>query len=309
MAMLTRRVLLGSVIASALGFALSGNSNLLEGTGETLFKGKAKFDELLSSATEGHWNQLPIGKLMGKVGVSLVGTPYVGGTLDHSIDSEICTIDLGHLDCVTFFENTLDFSRMLLLDGSSEKAMLDQVTYTRYRSGHNTGYASRLHYTMDWIYDNSIKGVVKDVTGSLPGAVKHRFEVDYMSTHAHQYPQLKEHPDLIPLIRKFEEKISRRESYLVPLEALDEAEKHLQTGDIIGIGSPVPGLDIAHTGLIYAEDGIPHFMDATSVPSLMQVKLEGPIAERVRRMRGATGIVVARPITPVSKSAVSSVLG
>ncbi len=292
-AMVSRRTMLGGMIAAALKLPSTVQSH------QGLFKDEAKFNELLTLAHEGDWKRLPIGITMGHVGLALRGTPYVGGTLDHDLNQEVCTVDLGHLDCVTFFEDTLDFSRMLLLGGHTESDMLKQVTLTRYRLGVNSGYTSRLHYTTDWIYDNAKKGVVIDLTSHLPGARPHHFRVDFMSTHADKYPELRANPNFVPMIQGFEERISKRANWIIPLDRVKEAEAELETGDIIGIGSSVPGLDIAHTGLIYVEDGIRHFLDATSVPSQMKVKLEGPLHQKLEKMRGATGIVVARPLSPV----------
>lgn len=82
---------------------------------------------------------------------------------------------------------------------------------------------------------------------------------------------------------------------------LKAAEPELQTGDIVGVCTTEAGIDIAHTGLIYAdENGVRHFMDASSGKSKMRVTLEtGPISETLNWSKKLTGAMFARPLEPV----------
>src|SRR5207244_7285835 len=97
------------------------------------FKGADIFDRILARALREKWDKLPIGQTMGYVASELEGTPYVGFTLELSKDEEICSVNLTGLDCVTFFEDTLDFSRMLQKGGRTPEAMIADVAFTRYR--------------------------------------------------------------------------------------------------------------------------------------------------------------------------------
>ena len=86
-------------------------------------------------------------KCMTRVAMEFQGTPYVGFTLELDKDRELCSVNLAGLDCVTFFEDTLDFSRMLKTGGRTPAAMLEQVTLTRwYRGGKLGDFTTRLHY-------------------------------------------------------------------------------------------------------------------------------------------------------------------
>ena len=115
--MITRRSFLshtalgtfGLLSATALGRAFGG---ALEAQSES-FQGQEIFDRILAKALKNKWETLPIGQTMGHVAMEFLGTPYVGFTLELSKDREICSANLTGLDCVTFFEDTLDFSRML----------------------------------------------------------------------------------------------------------------------------------------------------------------------------------------------------
>ena len=274
---------------------------------EESFKGKERFKQLLDHALANDWQKLPIGELVGKTGYWLKGTPYVGHTLELSENKEICSVDLLGLDCVTLFENSLDFARMLLLGGRTPQAMLDQIQLTRYRSGVVNGYTSRLHYTMDWIHDNVKKKVVKELTPELPGAVPHKYPVSFMSTHPELYLQLKNHPQWVEQMKHYEAQISARPDWLLPMDKVEAAEPYLQSGDIVGVVEHQPGIDIGHTGLVYkGPDGKAGFMNASSLKSQMQVTVGYPFHEAVNWSGKNVGVVIARPLKPVQKRTVST---
>lgn len=261
------------------------------------FSGGDVLKRILDKARAGKWKDLPIGELMGKVAKELEGTPYVGGTLDHSINSESCTVDLKGLDCVTFFENTLDLARMIKRGESSPEDLLKEVRFTRYRDGKQGDYSTRLHYTTDWFYDNQKKGVVK-ILSDLPGSEPFNQKVGFMSAHPDKYKQLAADPELIPLVRICEDAINRRSMTYIPIDKLAAVEQLLKTGDIVGACTSVDGLDIAHTGIVYRDDaGIAHFMDASSHKTRMKVTIEeGSLSEAFGRSKSWTGAIFARPL-------------
>ena len=164
-------------------------------------KGREIFHRILAKALKNKWETLPIGQLMGHVAMEFRGTPYVGFTLELDKDHEICAVDMLGLDCVTFFEDTLDFSRMLKLGGRTPEAMLQQIEFTRYRGGKMTDFLSRLHYTTDWLVDNQKKGVIKILAPELPGAEPYTQKVGIMTAHPKNYRQLVAHPEYIAQIQ------------------------------------------------------------------------------------------------------------
>ncbi|MBX9722936.1 MAG: DUF1460 domain-containing protein, partial [Candidatus Obscuribacterales bacterium] len=264
------------------------------------FIGEAVFAKILARANSENWKALPIGDLMAKIAMELQGTPYKASTLDYSLDSETCSIDMTGLDCVTFFETTLGFARMIKKGGSTPEDLLGEVRFTRYRSGKQGDYTSRLHYTSDWLLDNQKKGVVKLL--SLPGEEKFTQNVGIMSSKPNLYKQLEAHPELIPKIKAFEDTINRHKLKFVPLSKLKEAEALLKSGDLVGVCTDMPGIDISHTGLIIRDsENIPHFMDASSGKSKMKVTLEpGPISQALNWSKSITGAIFARPLEPKS---------
>lgn len=266
------------------------------------FKGNEVFERILKKAQDEKWAALPIGQCMAKIAHELAGTPYVAFTLELSADNEFCSVNLEGLDCVTFFEGTLDFARMLKKGGSTPEDLVKEVTYTRYRGGKVTDFTSRLHYTTDWYYDNEAKGVVKLLAPELPGSEPFTQKVGIMSAKPSNYRQLKAHPELVPTIAAQEAAINERNPRImkyVPLGALPEAEKKLQSGDLVGICTTAAGIDISHTGLVMVDDsGVAHFMDASSSKSKMKVTFEkGPLHEDITS-RNVTGAMFARPLEP-----------
>jgi len=274
-----------------------------EATGDLKpFQGEDVFSRILKKSLAQKWEQLPIGQCMTHVAMELEGTPYVGFTLELDKDREICSVNLKGLDCVTFFEDTLDFSRMLKKGGRTPEAMLAEVTLTRYRGGKLGDFTTRLHYTTDWMYDNEKKGVVKVLAPDLPGAAKFTQKVGIMSEKPKNYRQLVAHPEFIPVIRKYEDEINARDTMYVPMDKLAEAQPHLKSGDIVGVATTESGIDIAHTGLVIADaSGMLHFMDASSSKRNMKVTLEkGPISKAFNWSNELTGAVFARPLEPVA---------
>ena len=302
--MTTRRDFLRYSAAGTIGILASSafNGVFAATSAEKIepFKGADVFDRILKKALAEKWDTMPIGQTMGHVAKELEGTPYVGFTLELSKDDEVCAVNLTGLDCVTFFEDTMDFSRMLKKGGRTPEAMLAEVTFTRYRGGVLGDFTSRLHYTTDWFVDNEKKKVVRILAPDLPGSAPFTQKVGIMSQHPQQYRQLAAHPELVPAIRNFEDQINARSLKFIPMANLKAAEPDLQTGDIVGVCTTETGIDIGHTGLIYVDDaGVRHFMDASSSKSKMKVTLEnGPISETLNWSKKLTGAMFARPLEP-----------
>ena len=252
-------------------------------------------DRIAAKAKAEDWAKLPIGERMGRVGLELVGTPYVAFTLETEEPVEYCTVDLEGLDCVTFFESALNMARVIP-HGLTRERLVAAVRQTRYRNGHQGDYTTRLHYTEDWIADNARKGIVREITSELPGAEPFNQTVGFMSTHPNSYKQLKANPTLVPAIAAMEARVNARPKTYVPRERVADAEPLLQTGDIIGLCASQKGIDIAHTGLAYRDgDGMLRFFDATNAPGRNDVKVGARLSERLDP-KHHTGIVVARPL-------------
>jgi hypothetical protein len=104
------------------------------------------------------------------------------------------------------------------------------------------------------------------------------------------------------MFKNYEELIIARDTMYVPMDKLAGAQPMLRTGDIVGVCTTEEGIDIAHTGLVIAdESGMLHFMDASSARRNMKVTFEkGPISEAFNWSPKLTGAVFARPLEPTT---------
>ena len=258
------------------------------------------------------------GDLLARIGERFVGTPYLPHTLELA-GPERLVINLEALDCVTFVENVLVLARLAwsALSGSAatagsdaaaslrtsllddpdrfQAAYRDELTRIRYRGGELDGYASRLHYFSEGISDNEASGVVDAISRDL-GGVADPSPIDFMSTHPDAYRQLAD-PDVLDEITHMEAQLGQVERYYIPTEAIDAASAGIRDGDIIAATSTVAGLDIAHTGIALWRDGTLRLMHAPLVGSHVQISEES-LAERITRIGGQDGIMVARPLAP-----------
>ncbi len=264
------------------------------------FAGEAVLERLLARARAEAWRKRAIGERIGAIGLALVGTPYVAATLEGGGGREVCSVNLRGLDCVTFVETALGVARMLKGGGRTPRALLEQVRFTRYRAGRVRGYASRLHYTSDWLADNARKRVVRLVTCELPGAARWEKRVSFMSTHPAAYPALAADPALVQALARIEGRLSGRPMVYLPKDRVADVQPSLMTGDIVGITTSIEGLDCAHAGLCYRdEQGRVRLLHAST--TTQEVTLDDELTAYLARVRTHTGIIVARPLDPTRR--------
>ncbi len=261
--------------------------------------------ELLDSIMRNGIAGLQIGERVAAVGKLFLGKPYLDKTLDFNHDKEILVCNLSGFDCVTFFENSWDIARAIRLGGDSFFSnILAQLTDTRYRNGKINGFASRLHYTSDYFFDNARRGHLRSVTKSIGKkyAVLETKTINFMSAHPNLYPQLKEDLAMQALIKIVEDSINARGGYyMIKKENVKKVESSIKTGDLIGITTTVSGIDCSHTGIaIKLNDGRIHFMHASSAMKKVIIS-EVPLAEYLANNAKQTGIMIYRPLEVTNK--------
>mgnify|MGYP005836083713 CR=1 FL=1 len=257
------------------------------------FEGVDAFERIVGAARTQGVHARPLPDRMEFFARQLIGTPYVGGTLERDIRNETCFVTLRGLDCVTFAETVLALARLDLTAPPTPADLVANVQNTRYRDGLVDGYLSRLHYTSDWFADNARRGTWTNITSSLPGARLDRRPISFMSANARLYPQLAADPSLLEPLREHEARITRLMRWYVPAEAARDAERHLQTGDIVGLVDRRTGMDYAHVGMIVRQRGVPHFVHASS--TARKVVFDAPLSQYLARSRGTIGFSVVRP--------------
>lgn len=252
---------------------------------------RTKFDLAVSKKLA----SAPIGDAIVEIGRSFLGTPYLAHALEVPGDERL-VVNMRGLDCVSFYENALTLARCVKLGETTFEAYQQQLQWIRYRDGKIDGYASRLHYTSDYFYDNARRGTWTEMSKELGGEAFVN-TVSFMSTHPDSYRQLKEKPELVPVIAAQEKSINSRERFYIPKGKVKAIEERLQNGDIIGTTTDFPGLDTSHTGIVIKENGVTKFMHAPLAGKKVLIS-ERPLNEYLAANKGQTGIMVVRPLEP-----------
>ncbi|MBO7598681.1 MAG: DUF1460 domain-containing protein [Bacteroidales bacterium] len=218
--------------------------------------------------------------------------PYVGHTLD-SNSVEQLVVNLDRFDCMTFVETVLALSIDYMSENPSYDNFVSTLQKIRYRGGIINGYPSRLHYTSDWIYDNSQKGIVADRTKSL-GGVPFRPILNYMSTHPQNYNQLKNNRQAVDSMRLIEKQINLRKAmYYIPKVRVSSVAKNINSGDIIMITTSAVGLDYGHVGFAIKEGNVLKFIHASSDQKKVVIT-SGPLHTYLLNVKSFTGISVLK---------------
>jgi hypothetical protein len=251
------------------------------------------FERIMARVAAERMDTLPIGDLIVGLGRPFVGEPYTPQTLELP-GPERVVVNLREFDCVTYVESVLALARIVRDGRRGFAAFVDELRRLRYRDGRLDGYPSRLHYFSEWIADNENLGIVRDITEELGGR-RVLEPVDFMSRNASAYPKLVEQPSLVPEIRRAEERLTGLARYAIPQQEIGRIVDGIRNGDVIATTSTVRGLDIAHTGFAIWVDGRLHLMHAPLVGRTLEIS-ERPLAERILRIDGQDGLMVARPL-------------
>jgi hypothetical protein len=265
----------------------------------TVFKGRSKFDALVAQAERENWRALPIGARTVRAARAMTGTPYVNYSLEVDDRIENPVVNLGGMDCWTYYENALAFSRMLTYKPGPYRPedMLHMVEIERYRGGRCTGdYLSRMHHLEEVFYDNQRRGIATNITSGLPGAVRLRRQIREMTVQWKSYRYLRNNPKLVPEIGRVEARVSQLPVYHVPKSKVRAIEGRLQDGDVCAITTNWKYGYTSHVGLIVKIKGRAYFAHATSGRSKgRKTVIDRPITDYLNGSSKHAGIAVYRP--------------
>ena len=140
-----------------------------------------------------------------------------------------------------------------------------QLENIRYRGGVLEQYPSRLHYFSEWISDNDERGLVRDVSQELGGIAEDE-PIDFMTTHPDSYRQIREDPAFLAELKEVEASLNAQPRYYIPQHRIAQDE-----------------------------DRRLHLLHAPLAGGVVQIS-EVPLAERIQRIGGQDGVMVARPL-------------
>lgn len=257
-----------------------------------------KYDQKDADILENIFNQLEkdrdksTAELVVLAGNYLKETPYLAHTLE--TEPEQLVINLRELDCTTYAENCLAIAQTIKSGDCSFKKFAKQLTKIRYRNGIINGYASRLHYFSDWIFENDKQGLIKAISKEIANT-PYPLTINFISSHPSSYKQLKTNPESIPVLAKIEKEISSRDMFYIPKNKIAELESELNSGDIVGITTTIEGLDVTHIGILTKKNGRVYLMHASSKAEKV-ILSENTLQDYLLGRKSATGIMVVRPL-------------
>jgi len=225
--------------------------------------------------------------------------PYGYSTLEIN-EKEDLVVNLRELDCLTYIENVIALYRTVVSDSISFDYFKKELQNIRYRSGTIEGYASRLHYMTDWIFDNEIKKYIVDKT-KLIGGVELPANLYFMSKNYEKYDYLKRHPEEVAKIKMIEESINSRKHYYIPKEQIPTIEKSINTGDIVCFTTKIGGLDISHVGIAVWQEDVLTFIHASTKYKKIVVDPES-LYDYCMNNKNVTGIMVLKLAESLGKS-------
>lgn len=230
----------------------------------------------------GHWNQMEIEQLQDKAKViaapgdkvaliseAFLKTPYLANTLIGSAEtSEVFTLRLDGVDCFTFLDYVEALRRSVDFEGFKEA-----LRNIRYRNGKVT-FLDRNHFFSVW--GNTPLAPLRDITAQV-GGTNVRWVEKYLNQKGDGTLYLPGYPVKKQVI-----------AFILP-EAIGAALlSRLRNGDYIGIYSPLPGLDVSHTGIVIKKDGGTFLRHASQ-----QQVIDEPL---LPYLGGKKGLIIYRPV-------------
>ena len=249
------------------------------------------FDSIAHIISENHFNKNNTGELAVKICQIFLNKPYQKGTLDVTPE-EILVVNLNGFDCVTLIETCVALAYITKANKLDFKDYCLRLRFIRYRNGAITNYTSRLNYFTDWIANNQLKGIVKDVTREI-GGQPYKKEINFMSFNYANYDKLRKNPDFLDSIKAIESEINKNKHYYIPKEKLPSKINKIRNGDVIAITTNIEGLDIIHSGFAYWKGSQLCLIHASSDYKKVMVT-EKPLVDYLKSIKKQTGVMVLR---------------
>jgi len=235
-----------------------------------------------------------VSEWMLRLGNYFLGTPYGAGTLDKG-EPEALVVNLRAFDCFTFIENLVTLALLLSAGPVSFERYREMLMSIRYRRGRPDGYASRLHYFSDWLFDNQRRGHVQNISHLLGGQIFSK-KIGFMTGHPDDYPALKNRK-VYRQMKAVERRMQRRVIYYIPGVPLKETAQRIAGGDLIAVTTSIEGLDVIHVGIAVRAMRQLHLLHASSRAGKVILSTES-LNRYLTEDRDRTGIMVARVTEP-----------
>ena len=262
-------------------------------TAEDIALGRIVLQELAAAAPESDGPALLV-----QAALRLLDQPYEAGTQEGR--DERLRIYLTRTDCILFAETCLGLVLTVQRCGASAtfEDLAETLRASRYRGGVVDGYASRLHYTTEWVQQGIGRGLLRDVTPELGGVPDTR-RIDFMSAHPDSYAPLTGESgyakDNRAQIAAVERRVNEIPRCYLPKERIAAVADRIRDGDILCFTTSVAGLDVSHVVIAYrpAPDAPPGFIHASSAARRVIVEPR-TLEDYLNASRSLTGVRVLR---------------
>lgn len=222
---------------------------------------------------------------------SLAGTPYAAGTLEADGEERL-VVCLDQFDCTTFVETVVALTLCDMQGRCSFAGFKENLRRIRYRDGRIAGYASRLHYFSDWIYDNERRGIVDEFTDEW-SVCRRVVSLNFMTRHAESYPAFRS-PSAYRAMQRVEHRWEDYPMPYLPKEKLCiSGHADIHDGDILAFTTSIEGLDVVHVGFACRVGIELHLLHASSLHK--QVVIDPlPLCEYLRGKKTFAGVRIIR---------------
>ncbi len=249
------------------------------------------FKRIVARAKSQNLSTTSMGEIVQQIAQEFLGAEYQAGLLDRSLQ-ETLVISLQKFDCLLLVETVMAIANNIATDNDSYQAFSAKIENQRYWNGKMNGYCSRLHYFSDWLKDNQRRGNLINITKNLGGVYTPK-QLNFMTNHRRSYPVLASSEANYQCIAAVEASLQGEALHYIPTAKIKNIYNQLQPGDIIGVATNIPGLDVTHTGFVYRQGndrvGLLH------ASPVGKVAIAQDLQTYISRVERAIGIIVARP--------------
>ncbi|MEA5442475.1 N-acetylmuramoyl-L-alanine amidase-like domain-containing protein [Cyanobium gracile] len=183
----------------------------------------------------------------------------------------------------------LSNSRKVDTQDEGVERFTQHVRRLRYVDG-EVDYCRRQHYFSRWAEAAERNGYVVNLTPFLPGASSRTVALNFMSNHIKSYKPMQLARNR-QCITELEKDLVLNQPY-IPLAALPGVLPSLRSGDIFGLVTKVPGLDVTHVGFLEKRDGV---VDAIHAAEGAGVIRSENFAKYAGRVPDVIGVAIYRP--------------
>ena len=235
--------------------------------------------------------ELGMNELITKAALMRLETPYVASTLERG-DKEELYVNIDETDCILFVESCLALAQTAKSEDTTYTNFCKKIQELRYRNGIVDGYASRIHYTSEWLIQAEKNGFLTETSKQIANTPLNQ-KFSYMTEKSDRYKHLKGNSSNIAKIKEAENYLNSHDYYYIPNDKIAEYAKEMKTGDLFGFCTSVKGLDLSHVGIVYWDNGRLTFIHASF--GAMKVVIESKTLEEYAKSSKTTiGIRVAR---------------